>query len=167
MDWTDYQFIQIIKKTNIRELKKKNLPKDKKLFYLKLVIHIVGDLSQPLHVSAQGTSGGNSIKVTWFSAQSNLHRVWDENLIEYQQLSYTEYVKAINFPTPSQLKTWLGQPINQWIFESYTISQKLVDGMEQNARLGYEYNFAQVATLNEQLLKGGIRLASVLNNIFK
>ncbi len=151
----------------IKELKKKNLPKDKKLMYLRLLIHIAEDLSQPMHVSPVGTTGGNDIKVNWFNTPSNLHRVWDEQLIEYQQLSYTEYVKAINFPTAAQKKTWLNQPISQWLFDSYTISQQLHDDITtQNPRLGYEYNFKHVATLNEQLLKGGLRLAGLLNDIF-
>src|SRR5919205_654331 len=78
----------------VTELKKKNLPQDKKLMYLRLVIHIVGDLHQPLHVSPKGDTGGNDIKVQWFGQTSNLHRVWDEQLIESQELSYTEYTNA-------------------------------------------------------------------------
>lgn len=151
-----------------KELKKKNLPKDKKVMYLRLLIHIAEDLSQPLHVSPVGTAGGNDIKVNWFSTPSNLHRVWDENLIEYQQLSYTEYAKAINFPTISQKKIWIKQPVTAWLYDSYTIAQNLIDNAPAaNARLGYEYNFNHVATLNEQLLKGGIRLAGLLNEVFK
>src|SRR5688572_7500562 len=34
----------------VKELKNKLLSKDKKAFYLKLLIHIVGDIHQPLHV---------------------------------------------------------------------------------------------------------------------
>ncbi len=152
----------------IKELKKKDLPKDKQVMYLRLVIHIVGDLSQPLHVSPVGTTGGNDIKLSWFSTPSNLHRVWDEQLIEYQQLSYTEYVKAINFPTPAQKKEWMHQPVSQWLFDSYTIAQKLQDEITTpNPRLGYEYNFRHVETLNQQLLKGGLRLAGLLNELFK
>jgi hypothetical protein len=149
------------------ELKKKNLPQDKKLMYLRLLIHIAEDLSQPLHVSPVGTTGGNDIKLSWFNTPSNLHRVWDEHLIEYQQLSYTEYAKAINFPTATQRNAWTKQPITQWLFDSYTIAQQLQNELTtQNPKLGYEYNFKHVATLNEQLLKGGVRLAALLNEIF-
>jgi len=152
----------------VKELKKKNLPKDKKIMYLRLLIHIAEDMSQPLHVSPEGTSGGNSIKLNWFNTPSNLHRVWDENLIEYQQLSYTEYAKAINFPTASQKKIWIKQPVTEWLYDSYTIAQDLIDNAPAaNSRLSYEYNFYHVATLNEQLLKGGIRLAGLLNEVFK
>src|SRR6185312_1700277 len=82
----------------IKELKNKSLSKDKKLFYLRLLIHIAGDVHQPLHVSGRA-QGGNQIKVLWFGQHTNLHSVWDEKLIDYQQFSYTEYTKAINHTT--------------------------------------------------------------------
>ncbi|HEU4472116.1 MAG TPA: S1/P1 nuclease [Flavisolibacter sp.] len=151
----------------VKELKKKNLPADKKLMYLRLLIHIVGDIHQPLHVSPEGSTGGNDIRVNWFSTPSNLHRVWDSQLIDYQQLSYTEYVKHINHTTPAQRKTWQSQPLSQWLFESYSIAQDLHNEIkEENPRLGYRYDFDHHETLNEQLLKGGVRLAGLLNQIF-
>lgn len=152
----------------IKELKKKNLPLQKKQMYLRLLIHIVGDLHQPLHVSPEGTSGGNDIKVGWFSEATNLHSVWDSHLIELQQLSYTEYVSAINFTTPAQRKTLQKQPVTQWLYESYSIAQKLHDEIkEPNQKLGYRYNYDHLETLNQQLLKGGIHLAALLNSIFE
>jgi hypothetical protein len=152
----------------IRELKKKSGSKEQKKLYLRLLIHIAGDVHQPLHVSPEGTSGGNSVKVNWFSEASNLHRVWDEHLIEYQQLSYTEYAAAINHTTATQRKAWQKQPMSQWLYESYTLSQQLHNEITTpTPRLGYEYNFKHVQQLNDQLLKGGVRLAGILNEIFK
>ncbi len=68
------------------QLKNKKLPLAKRKMYLRLLIHIVGDVHQPFHVSATGDRGGNDIKVSWFGQNSNIHRVWDEQLIESQQL---------------------------------------------------------------------------------
>jgi hypothetical protein len=151
----------------VKELKKKTLSKEKKLMYLRMLIHIAEDLSQPMHVSAVGSTGGNDIKLNWFSTPSNLHRVWDENLIEYQQLSYTEYANAVNFPTRVEKALWLNEPVTNWLFDSYTIAQRLHDEIKTpNPRLGYEYNFDHVELLNHQLLKGGVRLAGLLNSIF-
>ncbi|HSV11117.1 MAG TPA: S1/P1 nuclease [Hanamia sp.] len=150
----------------IKELKNKSLPKDKKLFYLRLLIHIAGDVHQPLHVSGRA-QGGNQIKVLWFGQHTNLHSVWDEKLIDYQQLSYTEYTKAINHTTAAQRKKWQQEPISKWLYDSYTISEKLFPEItEPDQKLSYRYNFDHIATLNEQLLKGGVRLAGLLNQIF-
>jgi len=151
----------------VKELKNKKLPKDKKLMYLRLLIHIVGDIHEPMHVSRAEDQGGNRIRVMWFNEPSNLHRVWDDQLIEYQKLSYTEYVKAIDHTNAKQNLAWQKQPINQWFFESYQISHNLYSEIRNpDEKLSYRYNFDHVQILNDQLLKGGIRLAGLLNEIF-
>jgi len=120
----------------IAELKKKNLPKSKKQMYLRLLIHIVGDVHQPLHVSPAGTSGGNDIKVQWFGVPSNLHRIWDSDLIDDQKLSYTEYTSHINHVTLAARKKLQADPLSKWFFESYTLAQELHDEIkEDNPRL--------------------------------
>ena len=104
----------------------------------------------------------------WFSTPTNLHAVWDESLVNFQQLSYTEYTRAINFTTTKQRLAWQKQPVSDWIIESYQIAQELyADIKEPNQRLSYDYNFKYVQILNERLLKGGVRLAGVMNDIFK
>jgi hypothetical protein len=150
----------------VKQLKNKALSLNEKQMYLKLLIHIVGDVHQPFHAGRKGDRGGNDIKVNWFNDQSNLHRVWDEQLISYQELSYTEYTNVINFPTAQQKNNWQKDSIEKWLFESYTISEQLHDDVKPNDKLGFNYNFKHVKTLNEQLLKGGVRLAGLLNEIF-
>ena len=151
----------------VSQLRDKSLPQNEKVKYLRLLIHIVGDIHQPLHVSRKGDRGGNDIKVSWFGEQSNLHKIWDEGLIEYQRLSFTEYVNAINFSSEQQRMELQKQSIEQWFFESYEISEQIHNDAKPNEKLGYNYNFKYVNTLNSQLLKGGIRLAGLLNDIFQ
>jgi len=149
------------------QLKKKGLSKEKKQMYLRLLIHFVGDAHQPLHVSPIGTTGGNDIKVQWFNNPSNLHRVWDSDLIDRQQLSYTEYTHYINHITPSARKQLQADPISKWLYESYKIAEELQDEIkENNPRLGYRYDYDHISRLNQQLLKGGVRLAGLLNKLF-
>ena len=151
----------------IKQLKNKQLSKDKKLFYLRLLIHIAGDVHQPMHLGRKADLGGNLIKVLWFNQPTNLHSVWDEKLIDYQQLSYTEYANAINHTTPAERKKWQQEPISEWLYESYTLSEKLYSEITvPDQKLSYRYNFDHIATVNEQLLKGGVRLAGLLNQLF-
>ncbi len=151
----------------VKQLKNKSLPLAQKRMYLRLLIHIAEDVHQPFHASAEGDKGGNDLKVSWFGASSNIHRVWDEQLIEYQELSYTEYVRAINFTTLKQRTEWQKQPLSKWLFDSYTISGQLRDELSKpDQKLSFQYNFNHVKTLNEQLLKGGVHLAGLLNQIF-
>jgi hypothetical protein len=150
----------------VKELKNKKLSAGNKAFYLKLLIHIVGDIHQPLHVGRIDDLGGNKIKLTWFGTPTNLHRVWDEQLINFQQLSYTEYTTAINHTTASQRKIWQKQGLKTWIYESYQSVEKIYADVKPDDKLDYLYNFKFVGLLNTQLLKGGVHLAGLLNEIF-
>lgn len=151
-----------------RELKNKQLDKDKKILYLRLLIHFVGDLHQPMHVGGRPEDlGGNRVRVIWFSDSTNLHSLWDDKLPEYQKLSYSEWAKAINYTTKKQRLVWQNEPVKEWFFESYQIAQQIYTGITRpNQRLSYRYNFDHIDTINQQLLKAGVRLAGLLNEIF-
>lgn len=149
------------------ELKKKNLPQATKLLYLRLLIHIVGDIHQPLHVGRLSDLGGNKIKVLWFRDTANLHQIWDERLINFQQLSYTEYARAINHSTTSQRQQWNTEPVSTWVYQSYQYAQRIYEEINRPyQKLDYKYNFDHIEKLNQQLLKAGVHLAALLNKIF-
>lgn len=150
----------------VGELKKKNLAADKKLLYLRMLIHVVEDIHQPMHTAHTDDKGGNDFKVQWFNEPSNLHSIWDSKLIEFQNLSYTEYVNAINFTTPAQRAEWQKEPVTKWVFESQQLAEKIYAASQKDEKLGYKYNFQHIATVNRQLLKAGVHLAGLLNQIF-
>jgi hypothetical protein len=150
----------------VKELKKKETPLEKKRMYLRILVHLVGDIHQPLHCGRAEDSGGTGIKVKWFNKRVSLHSLWDSELIEFQQLSYTEYASAIDFPTTNEINAWQKDDLSKWVFESYQLSNELYKEAETDSSYGYKYNFNHVATLNQQLLKAGVRLAGQLNKIF-
>lgn len=160
----------IYNKTNemIVVLKNPKSTAEQKKLALRMVIHLMGDMHQPMHTARKDDLGGNKILLTWFGEKSNLHRVWDEGLVDFQQLSYTEYTKAINHPTALQLGAWQRSSLKDCVFESYQICNKIyATGVKNDDKLSYRYNFDWIDTVNEQLLKGGVRLAKVLNDIYK
>jgi hypothetical protein len=151
----------------IKQLKNKDLAKEKQVMYLRFLIHLVGDIHQPMHVSRAEDEGGNKIRVMWFREPTSLHAVWDDKLIDFQQLSYTEYTNAINYSTANQRQAWQKGPISEWLYESNQITEKLYSEIDQNEqKLSYRYNYDHIAIVNNQLLKGGVRLAGLLNEIF-
>jgi hypothetical protein len=150
----------------IADLKKPGLSATQKKLDLRMLVHMVGDLHQPMHTAHKDDLGGNKISVLWFGQKSNIHKVWDEQLVDYQQLSYTEYAKAINHPSAVQLYNWKNTSLKDVLFESYTICGKIYSTVKVDDKLSYRYNFDWVDTVNEQLLKGGIRLAQILNTIY-
>jgi len=150
----------------IAELKKTDLSKENKLLYLRMLIHIIEDVHQPMHTAHTDDKGGNDFKVNWFSTPTNLHSVWDSQLIDFQQLSYTEYATWINHSTLAQRTAWQKEPISQWLFESNQIAEKLYTEIKPGDTLNYKYNFTHIEIVNQQLLKAGVRLAGILNTIF-
>lgn len=151
----------------IAVLKNKQSTADEKRLAMRLLIHLVGDLNQPMHTARKEDLGGNKVYVTWFGEKSNLHRVWDESLIDYQQLSYTEYASAIDYPTDSQLNAWRNSSLKDFAYGSYQACNRIYANIKPDERLSYKYNFDFVGLLNEQLLKGGICLSNILNDIYK
>ena len=144
----------------------KNLNAATQVMYLKLLIHLVGDVHQPMHVGRAQDLGGNRVKVYWFNQGSNLHRLWDEQIIERQLLSYSEYTEVLDkISRKERVQLQVVQP-SEWVWESYLVANKLYESVASESRLGYRYDFDYLETLNQQLLKGGIRLAGILNEIF-
>lgn len=157
-----YTQIQVASK----QLKDPSLSKEKKIEALKWLVHLIGDLHQPLHVGRDEDQGGNKVNIFWFDRPSNLHRLWDEHLIEFQQYSYTEYTKILDIAAPAQVKSIQGGSLLDWLYESHVLSDKIYARTKDQEKLSYRYNFLFVNDLNNQLLKGGLRLASVLNSIY-
>ena len=150
----------------VAQLKNKELPQENKIMYLRLLIHIAGDIHQPLHVGIPDDRGGNTIRLTWFNNPYNLHQVWDERLIDLQQLSYTEYAAAINHTTKEERARWQAEPVSEWIWHSYQLVEKIYSDVKPDDKLNFQYNFKNIGIVNQQLLKGGVHLAGLLNEIF-
>lgn len=149
----------------IKELKSGTLSTEEEQEKLKMLIHLVGDIHQPLHVGTGKDRGGNDAKVQWFNEQSNLHRVWDSGMINYTKLSYTEFSTAINHPTDQQIAKWQDSNVLDWAYEAMELRDQVYD-LAADRKIGYEYQYHNRDLLDQQLLKGGIRLAGILNDIY-
>jgi hypothetical protein len=127
----------------------------------------MGDLHQPLHVGRDEDQGGNKITVYWFDKKTNLHSVWDVELINFQQYSFSEYAKQLDIASSADFAAWKAGSLDDWFYESHVMSDKIYDLTPIESKLGYQYNYLFVDDLNKQLLKGGIRLAELLNRCFE
>ena len=157
-----------IEKVNefIKTLKNKKETKEKKIIALKFLIHLIGDLHQPLHVGNGKDKGGNSIKLKWFGESTNLHSIWDTKLIEHQKLSYTEYTDYLLLNIDySNIRKWQGNSVMEFILESKNLRKQCYDYTGDN--LKWDYFYKQKTLLEMRLLQGGVRLSGELNRIFK
>jgi hypothetical protein len=150
---------------------------------LRFIVHLVGDLHQPLHVGKCCDKGGNDVKVTWFGKPTNLHAVWDSAIVDDEQLSFTELAAKLERHTSSQdvLDWWDINP-RDWISESAEIRDtvyptardmpKLVKGKKPKKGapllpdLSYSYVYKFTPVMERRLAQAGVRLAAYLNAIF-
>lgn len=133
--------------------------------YLMILVHLVGDIHQPLHVGNGEDRGGNNVKVEWFWEPSNLHRVWDSGIIDSKQYSYTELTNLVNHPTESEVEEWQSKEVEEWANECMTFRDGIYK-IPSNSKLNYEYRYKHWDTVKVQLAKGGVRLAGLLNEIY-
>jgi len=133
------------------------------------VVHIVGDMHQPMHTGRAEDKGGNDIKLTYRGKDTNLHSLWDSGLIDYQGLTYTEMGQQYDAAVPAPLaKTWQASTDPaEWLFESYTAATQLYADAAQNANPDYRYYPAHADLMKQRIQQAGIRLAAVLNEAFK
>ncbi|HEY4540721.1 MAG TPA: S1/P1 nuclease [Faecalibacter sp.] len=151
----------------MKELKEnKNLSIETKREYLYFLIHIMGDAHQPLHVGRLEDLGGNKIKVQWFRDNTNIHAVWDSKLVDYEGYSYTEYSNVLDIFNKKQNEELKKGTFLDWIYESYQAANVIYGDVKMDDKLGYRYHFENKYTVESQLLKGGLRLSKVLNDIF-
>jgi hypothetical protein len=148
----------------IAELKTPNVSEAKKLENIRILIHLVGDIHQPLHVGGRADRGGNDVKVNWFRSDSNLHRVWDSEMIDDSKLSYTELAQSLDRPGQEILKKWQRSSVRDWAAESQSYENNVYD--TGNGRLGYEYTYKNWHIVRLRLLQAGIRLAGILNELY-
>lgn len=147
-----------------RTLKDPSSPKENKQLALRFIVHIIGDLHQPFHSGTSEDRGGNLIRVKFFGDDTNIHRVWDSELIDGQQLSYTEWTKRLKRQiNPKQAEAWMETDPKVWIAESVKIRAGLYP---ENPVLSWDYQYANMPTVKQRLQMGGVRIAAYLNQLF-
>ncbi|MFL2997741.1 MAG: S1/P1 nuclease [Candidatus Neomarinimicrobiota bacterium] len=150
----------------IKTLKNRKAPKEERIIALKFLVHLIGDLHQPLHVGNGLDKGGNTIKLKWFGENTNLHSIWDTKLIELQKLSYTEYSNYLLLNIDyAKIREWQSHNVQDYILESKELRTQCYNFKSDN--LKWDYFYKHKSLLEMRLLQAGVRLSGELNRIFK
>lgn len=133
-----------------------------KLDLLKL-IHLVGDIHQPLHTGYEVDRGGNDITVIFNDKKTNLHRLWDSQLIESLSIDSTAVSAYLNNLSRKQVAEYSKVDVGLWIKES----QSHLDNIYQfeNGVINEKYVSDAKPVIEEQLAKAVLRLERVLKRI--
>lgn len=130
---------------------------------LKFLVHFVGDVHQPLHAGHAANRGGNDIQINLDGKGSNLHRLWDSELLATAQLSEPEWLKRLRaLPSPTDTGT---EPA-RWAEASCRVV--LREGMvPPRAKLGQDYVLRWRPVAEDRLRLAGHALATLLNDTLK
>lgn len=147
---------------------KSDASKEQKELALKIVVHLVGDIHQPMHMGHASDRGGNQWPVKYFRRDNNIHSVWDSSLPESaHKWSYTEWQREIDRATPEEQMAIIkdGTP-EKWGKETYEICREVYDKTPQGTDISYDYIAEWTPVIEQQFLRGGLRLADLLNSVF-
>lgn len=169
------------------EILRTSTDKDAQAQALRLIIHFVGDIHQPLHCATRVTSanpdgdrGGNLVSIMVADKKTNLHSYWDGGIGSFPK-------SGPNFAPPplSQIpaaaaqatkgnpatnpKIKLNEPTNYdgWAQESFTLAKSTAyKGLRVNATQTATYNAKALKAARQRVAWGGYRLAALLNSIW-
>lgn len=134
---------------------------------LKILVHCMGDLHQPMHLGHLSDLGGNKTKIKFFDRDTNLHSIWDSSLVEYgHKWSYTEWQEQIDRATPAQEEAIVAGSVDDWAKETLAIASDVYKYFQPGMKVMYDPIARWTPVIEQQLLKGGLRLAYVLNQIY-
>ncbi len=150
----------------ISVLKNENANREERAFHLRMLVHFIGDLHQPLHVGKAADRGGNQFQVLWFDEGTNLHTVWDTKMIESYNMSYSELAANTTQLSKAQLQIIEQGDVLDWMNESRELCTKIYADTRTGENLGYQYMYKYLNVARFQMQKGGIRLAVLLNDLF-
>jgi hypothetical protein len=144
-----------------------------RLLALKYLLHFVGDMHQPLHLTDNHDHGGNCLRIAQGSHGSNLHAYWDTTLVEAIGLSAPATAARLEAEvTPEERTAWSQGDLTHWALDTYLVGRRVAYAhlpaadcaMQQSGMsLPPDYQTTAKAAAEIQLEKAGVRLAAVLN----
>ena len=151
----------------VERLKSGELTAEDERIELMMLIHLVGDMHCPMHAGHKSDRGGNGTQVKFFGKSRNLHSVWDSEIVESaHKWSYTEWQREIDrVDRKTEKRIMQGTP-NNWIEECVQLADDVYTRSTKGGNLSYDYVAYYAPIIEEQLLKGGIRLAKILEEIY-
>ncbi|MDR2556159.1 MAG: S1/P1 nuclease [Bacteroidales bacterium] len=150
--------------------KKDDVCQENDTVLLKLLVHFVGDMHQPLHLGRYEDLGANKIYVKWFGQKTNLHSVWDNKIISIETLSYTEWVQYLSStrnlkPVKITSEEELRKAVMDWGWEVYQLTNIIYKNVsDTDNTFTYIYNYKWIY---EQCFSNAAeRLAGIMNYIY-
>lgn len=135
---------------------------------LAFLAHFIGDLHQPMHVSFADDLGGNRARLTYFDQPTNLHRLWDTDMLlrrggEDSLAKAKQLVEGLAVEQPLVVTDELTL---KWANESAAITRRIYSNYREGQELGEDYTSQWEPVLEQRMQQGAQRLAAILDGLF-
>lgn len=154
-------------KAQIETLSGNTVSLPQKELAMKILVHIVGDMHQPMHLGHATDLGGNRVKMRFFNRDTNLHSIWDGSIPESaHKWSYSEWQQQIDRVSPEEEESIIYGSVDDWAKETLAIANLIYSRMAPGSNISYNEVAEWAPAVELQFLRGGLRLAHILNTIF-
>src|ERR1017187_10508918 len=131
--------------------------------HLLILFHLVGDLFQPLHVGYPQDKGGNLYQISLNGRGTNLHAVWDRDIIEDENITLDDCMELYRLLSPSRISQIKKTSFIEWMYQNRKLLSQIyppghkidITYLEKNKRI-----------VEWQLVYAGIKLDAVLEVLF-
>lgn len=145
-----------------------------KTFSLKLLIHVLGDMHQPLHTTTKvsrrnpkGDQGGNLYRLDKSSFGKNLHQYWDNGAGSLN----AKTAKNLKIKARLLEKKWPCNTVNyytkeeEWVQVTHHLAVNQVYSLKDHRKPNKQYQYKAREITEQQITLAGCRLANLLNVI--
>jgi hypothetical protein len=154
---------------------------------LRLIIHFVGDIHQPLHCATRvshanpdGDRGGNLVKIKVAGKTTNLHSYWDAGIGNFPKTGLNFAPPPLNKIPPAAAQAMAGNPATNpkiklddpfnfqaWSDESFALAKSTAyNGISNGVTPNMAYRTKALKVARQRVAWGGYRLAALLNSIW-
>ena len=173
-----------------RQLSDRRSSRDERRFAVQVLVHLVGDVHQPLHASDHDDRGGNDVRVSFplpsgQQRQVNLHAAWDTDFVRAAFTTQDERVIAQELVSNAgdvAIRAMQKGSAAHWMAQTYAVAHDIAygklpgfacgkdgtvaDGAAERVALDAAYVAHATRVVPQQLLRAGARVAHLLNRAF-
>jgi DNA/RNA endonuclease G (NUC1) len=143
---------------------RENLSDEEVRLNILALFHLIGDVAQPLHDGYGSDKGGNDVAVTYLGKKSNLHKVWDSEIIESEGITKERCEARLDKLSEEQKDhIRIIDPV-VWMKDSRRLLDKVYT--YENKTIDQDYVTRNAKVIEKQVLYAGMRLAATLESIF-
>lgn len=132
------------------------------------LVHFIGDLHQPMHVSFADDLGGNRAQLEYFGEPTNLHRLWDTDMLVQRGASErAEKLAALRAGLQALAPmTVTAEQTLAWANESAAITRRIYSDYRSGQKLAESYTEQWGPLLEQRMQQGAQRLAAILDGLY-